>query len=100
MFYSRLTPHEVKAPTEEVDELGFKTDSFTSIGALPIYLPFADQSDYRSNDLKLQEVSHVGYTTSDKIRRGMIIDDRYQVLYVVSMPPLTYTLYLKEIING
>lgn len=100
MFYSRLTPHEVKAPTETEDELGFKTDSFTAIGALPIYITFADHSDYRNNDLKLQEVSHVGYTTSDKIRKGMMIDDRYQVLYVVAMPPLTYTLYLKEIING
>lgn len=83
MFYSRMKSYPVSSPSTTDDGYGYEETTYTSAGTAYVYITDLDASKYIANDLDLMKYQYIGYTQSNSIDEGWLIDGKYKVGRVV-----------------
>ena len=100
-------PHDEKFTIEEIlvlKERGYTNRQIADTLDVKTRIPYKEvevavsyisHSDYLQNDLKLKEVSHIGFTHDNTLSIGMEVDN-YEIVFILPTGR-EFVLYLKEI---
>jgi hypothetical protein len=83
--------------TYQIEKNEYQEDVKTRIPykEVEVAVSYIAHSDYLQNDLKLKEVSHIGFTHDSTLSIGMEVDN-YEIVFVLPTGR-EFVLYLKEI---
>ena len=95
MLNSFYKPYQIY--TYQTMKNEYKEDVKTRIlyKEVEVAVSYISHSDYLQNDLKLKEVSHIGFTHNNTLSIGMEVDN-YEIVFVLPTGR-EFVLYLKEI---
>ena len=95
MFNSKKQVYSRKTPTTAVNDYGEKITTFASSGTTLMFISLSNEEMLQSNDMRIQQCSHIGLT-KDTLTVGEIIDDKYEVQFI-NGAGRENIIYMKEI---
>lgn len=97
MFNSQQKKYDVYTYSITTNEWGEKIKSPILFKSVLMFISLRTYNNFTSNDVRLQEVTHIGITSDKTIEKGMMIDNRYSVEFV-NNDGRESILFLKEVI--
>lgn len=100
MFRSKMINHDVYAlATATTNDYNEVTATLTCIATVPMFIALNAANQFRSNDISVLQCAYVGIApVGVSIEKGNLIDNKYQVEYVVAGAHEDF-FYLKELNN-
>lgn len=95
MLNSFYKPYQVYIYQIEKNEYQEDVKTRIPYKEVEVAVSYIAHSDYLQNDLKLKEVSHIGFTHDSTLSIGMEVDN-YEIVFVLPTGR-EFVLYLKEI---
>ena len=95
MFESKKRRYPLYRLDKTLDEYRQEADAPVEIGSIRAFIAPKTHAPYNANDLRMQEVTHVGLTRDGRVERGMLVGN-YMVEFVDAGGAETI-LYLKEV---
>lgn len=95
MFESKKRRYPLCRLDKAPDEYRQEVETPVEIGSVRAFIAPKSHTPYNANDLRLQEVTHVGLTRDKGVRRGMLVG-KYRVEFADAAGAETI-LYLKEV---
>lgn len=88
----------VEAPTTTRNEYGEKIPAYTDLGTTEMFISFVTVTQKLQENVQFDDYTHIGLTTDNKLEKKMLIDSRYEVMYVLPSKPFN-RIFLKEVEN-
>ena len=95
MLNSFYKPYQVYIYQTEKNEYQEDVKTRVLYKEVEVAVSYIAHSDYLQNDLRLKEVSHIGFTHDRTLSIGMEVDN-YEIVFVLPTGR-EFVLYLKEI---
>ena len=95
MLNSFYKPYQVYTYQTEKNEYQEDVKTRIPYKEVEVAVSYIAHSDCLQNDLKLKEVSHIGFTHDNTLSIGMEVDN-YEIVFILSTGR-EFVLYLKEI---
>lgn len=64
---------------------------------ITMFISLKSYNDFTSNDIRLQEVTHIGITEDKTLQKGMIIGDKYTIEFI-NNDGRESIVYLKQVV--
>lgn len=96
MFESEKKWYTLYAVDTAKDEYRQESGNKVEVGRALVFICTKSHSPYIANDLRMQQITHVGLTRAKEVKRGMYVGD-FLVEFVDSGGSETI-LYLKEVV--
>lgn len=99
MFNSKYKYYTRKIKTISTDAYGEEIETYTiaSPNRIRMFISLSNESVLQSNDMRIQQCSHIGLTQA-RITVGDLIDDKYEVQFI-NNAGREKIVYMKEIEN-
>ena len=96
MLNSSRTPYKVYTYTITKNAYKEKIKTPTLYKEIPLSLTYCGNSQQNYNDVKLKEISYIGFA-DEAIPEGFSIEKKYTVEFVLKVGAHEYAHYLKEV---
>lgn len=96
MFNQQKKEFNVYRVGEKTNEWNENVKEWSLFCTATVFISLATHNPYNANDLNLMEATHIGITDNRKIKKGMLIDKKYRVIFV-NDACREVILYLQEV---
>jgi len=97
MFNSQMKKVDVYTISATKNEYEEEIKSPVFLKTILMFISLKTYNNYTSNDIKLQEVSHVGITTNKTLEKGMVINNQYTIEFI-NNDGRDSIVYLKQVV--
>lgn len=95
-----MKTYPLKQPIIVTNDYGEKVATYSALDNIDIFISLSSHEVYGSADMRVQECSHIGLTKDKRIKKGMVIDDRFEVSFVNGITSQEMILvYMREFKN-
>ena len=98
MFNSKKQSYSRKIRSITTNEYNEQIESYTTADNIKMFISLSTESETNSNDMRIQECTHVGLT-KDIVTKGDLIADKYKVTFV-NGAGAENIVYMREIENN
>lgn len=81
MFNSKKQRYTRQMKTTTTNRYNETVEGYTAAADVNMFISLSNESVMKSNDMRIQQCSHIGLT-SDNVLVGDLIDDKYEVQFV------------------
>lgn len=98
MFNSKKKVCTRKTKTETTNQYNEKVEGYTPAASVLMFISLSNESMLKSNDMRIQQCSHIGLTT-DTVLVGDLINDKLEVQFINNAGK-EKIVFMKEIGNN
>lgn len=98
MFEAKKKTYSRQSLVKTTNMYGEDIESYTAAADIHMFLSLSNESVLQSNDMRIQQCSHIGLT-KDAIEVGDLIDEKYEVQFV-NNAGREKIVFMKEIENN
>jgi len=99
MFNSKTKNYNIYTYEITTNEYNEEIKSPVLFKTIPMFISLLNHADLATNDVNILNSTYMAITTDDTLQRGMIIDNKYEITYVLDNGRDIY-LTLTEVQNG
>jgi len=82
MFNSQMKKVNVYTISVTKNEYEENIKSSVFLKTISMFISYKQYNNYTANDVRLQEITHVGITADKTLEKGMVIDNQYTVEFI------------------
>ena len=97
MFNSKKKTYTRKAKTITTNAYNEKIENYAAAAEIHMFISLSNESVIQSNDMRIQQCSHIGLTRGT-VTVGDLIDDKFEVQFINNAGK-EKIIYMKEIEN-
>lgn len=97
MFNSQMKQHDVYTISISQNEWNEEIKSPVFFKSIRMFISIRTYNNYTTNDIKMQEVTHIGITPDKTLVNGMKIDNQYEIVFI-NNDGKDSIVYLKQVI--
>ena len=98
MFNSKKKTYTRKVKSITTNSYNETIEGYAAAAEIQMFISLSNESVLQSNDMRIQQCSHIGLTT-DTVTIGDLIDDKYEVQFI-NNAGREKIVYMKEIENN
>lgn len=98
MFNSKKNTYSRQSLVKTTNIYGEDVESYTAAANVHMFISLSNESVLQSNDMRIQQCSHIGLTL-DSVSVGDLIDDKYEVQFI-NNAGREKIVFMKEIENN
>lgn len=98
MFNSKKKTYSRMARIESTNSYNETIEGYTPAADIHMFISLSNESVLQSNDMRIQQCSHIGLTL-DSLNVGDLIDDKYEVQFINNAGK-EKIVFMKEIENN
>ena len=98
MFNSKKKTYSRKVRTTYTNPYNETIEEYAAAADIYMFISLSNESVLQSNDMRIQQCSHIGLTT-DTVSVGDLIDDKYEIQFI-NNAGREKIVFMKEIENN
>lgn len=98
MFNSKKRTYTRKVKSITTNSYNETIEAYTAAADVNMFISLSNESVLQSNDMRIQQCSHIGLT-KDTVAIGDVIDDKYEITFINNAGK-EKIVFMKEIENN